>query len=140
MKKVIIAGLLVWMVMVVGLVSLGARNATPDMRPVLARNPGLRLVVVSSDLERAVTPGETEGILSARYVSGRLPDAFTRATVLTDTNCQADATGVSHCTNDLQVGNTRLTIQHDHDMRQVPCLSPGEEVELVTYDAYTASY
>jgi hypothetical protein len=140
MKKVMFAGLLIWIGMVVGLIAFGARNATPDARTALGRDPAVRLVVVSSEAGGAVTPGETEGILSARYVSGALPGALTRATVLTDTNCQADGSGLSHCTNDLRAGNAQITIQHDHDMRQVPCLSPGEEVELVTYDTYAAHY
>lgn len=54
-----------------------------------------------------------------------------RALVLTDTRCAADAHGVSHCLNRMRLADgTIITVQHDHRMMDMPCLSPGEHVTL----------
>ena len=42
---------------------------------------------------------------SASKLRGSLPSQATGATVLTDTNCNPDALGVSHCYNDLRLAN-----------------------------------
>jgi hypothetical protein len=53
------------------------------------------------------------------------------AIVLTDTRCNPDARGVSHCLNRMRLTNgTVITVQHDHRMMDMPCLSPGERVTL----------
>ena len=54
-----------------------------------------------------------------------------RAIVLTDTRCNPDARGYSHCLNwmRLQTGR-RVLVVHTHRMSQMPCLSPGEHVKL----------
>ena len=55
----------------------------------------------------------------------------TRATVLTDTRCAADARGVSHCLNRMRLANgTVVMAQHDHRMMDMPGLSPGATVVL----------
>lgn len=54
-----------------------------------------------------------------------------RATVLTDSRCNPDAQGVSHCLNRLRLANGAVvTVVHDHKMMDMPCLSPGEHVTL----------
>ena len=54
-----------------------------------------------------------------------------RATVLTDTRCNPDARGVSHCLNRMRLANGAVvTVVHDHRMMDMPCLSPGEHVLL----------
>jgi hypothetical protein len=54
-----------------------------------------------------------------------------RAVVLTDTRCNPDAGGVSHCLNRMRLADgTLITVQHDHRMMDMPCLSPGEHVTL----------
>jgi hypothetical protein len=54
-----------------------------------------------------------------------------RATVLTDSRCNPDANGVSHCLNRMRLGNgVVVTFVHDHRMMDMPCLSPGEHVTL----------
>lgn len=58
--------------------------------------------------------------------------------MLTDTNCEPDADGVSHCLNDLQIGNIIVTVRHHHQMHAVPCLSPGETVTLMSFAEYAA--
>ena len=53
------------------------------------------------------------------------------ATVLSDTRCNPDAKGVSHCLNRLRpAGGAVVTVVHDHRMMDMPCLSPGEHVTL----------
>lgn len=53
------------------------------------------------------------------------------AVVLTDTRCNPDAMGVSHCLNRMRLADgTVVTVQHDHRMMNMPCLSPGEHVLL----------
>jgi hypothetical protein len=54
-----------------------------------------------------------------------------RATVMTDTRCNPDSMGVSHCLNRMKLADgTVITVQHDHMMMSMPCLSPGEHVVL----------
>jgi hypothetical protein len=55
------------------------------------------------------------------------------ATVMSDTNCAADAQGVSHCHNQLRMNDgTMLTVQHNHRMSDTPCLSPGEHILVMS--------
>ncbi|TAM59542.1 hypothetical protein EPN52_07570 [bacterium] len=70
-------------------------------------------------------------IESVHLLAGALPPGATAAMTLTDANCQPDRLGVSHCINELRLTDgTLLVIRHDHDMRAVPCLSPGERVSV----------
>jgi hypothetical protein len=62
------------------------------------------------------------GAVHARHMS---------ATVLSDTRCNPDANGVSHCLNRMRLADgSVITVQHDHMMMNMPCLSPGEHVVL----------
>lgn len=71
------------------------------------------------------------GIEVAYAVSGKPPMRTETGRVLTDTNCQADSYGVSHCTNRLRLSSGRvITVRHDHSMMNDPCLSPGERVRV----------
>jgi hypothetical protein len=55
----------------------------------------------------------------------------TRAVVLTDTRCNPDARGYSHCLNWMRLQNGRRVLAvHVHRMSEMPCLSPGEHVIL----------
>jgi hypothetical protein len=54
-----------------------------------------------------------------------------RALVLTDTRCNPDRAGVSHCLNVMRLPNGKTILAvHDHRMMDMPCLSPGEHVVL----------
>ena len=69
--------------------------------------------------------------LSALIVKGKLPRRQVKATVLTDENCEPDATGLSRCRNQLELRNGRkLTVRHPHRMHDVPCMTPGETVRV----------
>ena len=60
-----------------------------------------------------------------------MPATPTTAKVLTDTDCAADRNGISHCSNILRLTSGRaITVRHDHDMMNDPCLSPGERVRI----------
>jgi hypothetical protein len=69
-------------------------------------------------------------VTSVHLVQGVVPHRM-RAVVLTDTRCTPDAHGVSHCLNRMRLADgTVVTVQHDHRMMDMPCLSPGEHVTL----------
>jgi len=58
-----------------------------------------------------------------------MPDRGVPAEVLTDEDCAPDPSGISHCRNALRLEDGRtIVVRHPHDMRQVPCLTPGERV------------
>lgn len=98
-----------------------------------------RLVVVSADeSDRLPMAGEGDRVLSALLLAGEIPAGQSEATVVTDLNCQADEEGISHCTNDILIGEAQVALQHDHDMREVPCLTPGEVVQVMSLATYRA--
>src|SRR6266545_4578857 len=69
------------------------------------------------------------GVELAYAVTGTAPARTQVARVLTDTNCQADGNGISHCLNKLRLASGRtITVRHDHLMMNDPCLAPGERV------------
>ena len=75
-----------------------------------------------------------------RFVGGDRPPATGTATVLTDTNCEPDAHGISHCLNALRLqGGGSLVVRHAHDMHMFPCLAPGDTVKLLTVEGFAAA-
>jgi hypothetical protein len=71
------------------------------------------------------------GIEVAYAVSGKTSTHAQMGTVLTDTNCQADSYGISHCMNRIRLAGGRvLAVRHDHSMMNDPCLAPGERVRV----------
>ncbi len=97
-----------------------------------------RTVVVGGMTDSLPGTSNEAGYLMTNLRAGTIPEGATTATVLTDTNCEPDADGVSHCLNDLQIGNVVVTVQHHHQMHSVPCLSPGETVTLMPFAQYEA--
>lgn len=52
-------------------------------------------------------------------------------TVLTDTNCEPDAQGLSHCNNIIDLGGgRRIEVVHTHLMKRYPCLAPGQRITV----------
>ena len=52
-------------------------------------------------------------------------------TVLTDTDCDADAEGLSHCHNTIELANgARIAVIDTHEMQVNRCMSPGEQISL----------
>jgi hypothetical protein len=88
----------------------------------------LRLVIVGSKAKL----GDNDGTLRVGYERGpRAPAREQFAEVVTDENCEPDAEGVSHCSNNIKLKNGKiLRVQHAHRMHEVPCLVPGEKVRL----------
>jgi hypothetical protein len=71
--------------------------------------------------------------LSAMLEAGSLPGGVTTGEVVSDTECTPDADMVSHCRNEIRLADGHsVVLRHPHDMREVPCLAPGEQVRLVT--------
>jgi hypothetical protein len=56
--------------------------------------------------------------------------------VRSDSNCQPDQQGVSHCLNQLEIGSTTVMVRHHHKMSEVPCLTPGETVNILSLAQY----
>lgn len=111
----------------------------------LSKVAGLRTVIVAVDGTPAVLPavavrqcGDSPACRNGEndidvviLKQGRIPDHPVRAVVETDTDCAPDAYGISHCTNRLRLPDGgMLEVRHDHNMRNYPCLSPGETVQL----------
>jgi hypothetical protein len=99
-------------------------------------NAALRTVVIAGPGERLPFMSETDSMLMASLEQGTLPAGAARATVLTDANCQPDQDGVSHCLNELDFGTARVVVRHHHKMSEVPCLTPGEEVNILSLAQY----
>jgi hypothetical protein len=99
-------------------------------------NVALRTVVIAGPDERLPFMSETGGLLMANLERGQIPAEAAQATVLTDANCQPDQEGVSHCLNELDLGTARVVVRHHHKMSEVPCLTPGEEVNLLPLTQY----
>lgn len=97
-----------------------------------------RTLVVGGMSDSLPGTSNEAGYLMTNLRAGTIPEGATTATVLTDTNCEPDADGVSHCLNDLQIGNVVVTVQHHHQMHSVPCLSPDEIVTLMPFAQYEA--
>ena len=106
-----------------------APSSVPHWVETEATAAGLRSVLVFTGAEPA--PSRPGAALNAELLDGRVPAQTEVATVLTDEDCDPDAQGISHCLNKLRLPDgSVLTVRHPHDMMLVPCLSPGERVEV----------
>lgn len=94
-------------------------HAVTGQRTVIIAQPGTALPLSGTD-----------GRLMTTLLEGQVPTGATRAIVRTDTECEADAQGVSHCHNLLDIDGTLVEVQHHHTMSTTPCLTPGETVAL----------
>jgi hypothetical protein len=104
----------------------GSSGAAAD--PAHTPPAAARTLLVSMQRAPASQPGM---LLHGRLVGGRLPVAATTGEVLSDEDCTPDAAGISHCRNAIRLadGHT-IVVRHPHDMRRVPCLTPGEHVRV----------
>ncbi len=77
-------------------------------------------------------PSAHERRLSAMLEDGAMPGRPMMADVMTDTDCGPDAEMISRCRNVMRLADgRRIVLRHPHDMREIPCLAPGERVRLV---------
>lgn len=85
-------------------------------------------------------PSAHERLLSARLEIGEMPGGPMVAEVLSDTECQPDRRMISRCRNEMRLADGRtIVVRHPHDMRNVPCLAPGEVVQLMPMTPRRAS-
>jgi hypothetical protein len=92
-----------------------------------------RTITVSATMP---LPSATARQLSAMLETGEMPRAPMSAEVLTDTDCAPDERMVSRCRNEMRLADGRtIVLRHPHDMRNVPCLAPGEQVLVVPTSA-----
>jgi hypothetical protein len=94
-----------------------------------SRDAALRMMFIGAKDVRLPLSG-TSGVLLSTLVSGQVPVGATQAVVQTDRNCQPDQNGVSHCFNELLIDGAKVVVQHHHKLRETPCLTPGETVNL----------
>jgi len=72
-----------------------------------------------------------------QVVEGPAPKAGKRVTgtVTSDTDCDADAEGLSHCHNIIELTDgSRITVIDTHNMHINRCMSPGERISLTGID------
>jgi hypothetical protein len=111
----------------------GSRRAVAEHPVVVPEAP--RTVSVSTTMP-APSPGPRR--LAAMLEDGVLPSRRAMAEVVSDTECTPDARMISHCRNEVRLADGRtIVLRHPHDMRDVPCLAPGESVLLVSAPAKT---
>lgn len=73
-----------------------------------------------------------DGINIAYTDGDAIPDGPVRGRVLSDTACEPDAHGASHCLNGIRLeGGRIITVRNDHRLANEPCLAPGERVLIV---------
>lgn len=66
-----------------------------------------------------------------QVIQGKAPKGQLTATVMSDTDCAADAQGVSHCHNILKLPNgTQITVIDSHNMHRFRCLGEGDRLTL----------
>lgn len=116
----------------IGLVFAARQAATPAAAPHFWQDTTFRSLRITADGAAIVSEGP---VLTAELVSGSLPADARQATVLSDENCVPDVSGISHCLNELQIGAQQITVRHNHNMHIVPCLTPGESVNIITDSA-----
>ena len=125
-------------VLLVMLVALGAAFAlvsrTSGEREAITEHPvtipkTARTVGISTAMP---APSASARRLSAMLEEGVMPTGRVMAEVLSDTECTPNTAMISRCRNEMRLpdGST-IVVRHSHDMRQIPCLAPGERVLLV---------
>lgn len=68
-----------------------------------------------------------------RVLKGKAPagGVVVFGVVISDTSCQRDSHGFSHCHNGIDLANgSRITVVNTHRMMRYPCLRPGEKLSL----------
>ncbi len=119
------------LVATVGVLALRGGDTSPTAvteHPV-AVPASARTVLVSRAMPM---PSAHERRLSAMLEDGAMPGRPMMADVMTDTDCGPDAEMISRCRNVMRLADgRRIVLRHPHDMREIPCLAPGERVRLV---------
>ena len=107
-----------------------------ELSPKNQADSARRTVVIARGGAALPNLSATDKLLMTSLVDGQLPRQAMQAVVRTDSNCQPDEQGVSHCLNELAVGSETVMIRHHHKMSEVPCLTPGETVTVLSLEQY----
>ena len=79
----------------------------------------------------------SQGRYLLQVLEGKAPKAGTTVigTVTSDTDCEADAEGLSHCHNAIEMANgSKVTVIDTHAMHTNPCMAPGDRISLTGVD------
>jgi hypothetical protein len=107
-----------------------------ELSPKNQTNSTRRTVVIAPGGAALPNLSATDKLIMTSLVDGQLPRQAVQAIVRTDSNCQPDEQGVSHCLNELAIGSATVVVRHHHKMSEVPCLTPGETVTILSLDQY----
>jgi hypothetical protein len=131
------------LIVILAVIAIQQRPAAPasashfvELAPGSQADATRRTVVVAPGGAGLPNFKATDTLLLTSLVDGQLPSQAVQAVVRTDANCQPDEDGISHCLNELAVGESTIMVRHHHKMSEVPCLTPGETVMLLTLDQY----
>lgn len=117
-------------VLVVALASCGGEESSPSPSGAHGGTVDGKRTVEVFVSEPVPSPSDSDGVHTG-LEQGNLPAGPVQATVLTDEDCAPDREGVSHCRNEMMLaGGATVVLRHHHDMMDVPCLEPGEDVVL----------
>ena len=78
-----------------------------------------------------------DGRYLLQVIQGRAPNAGKTVvgTVTSDTDCDADAEGLSHCHNTIDLaGGGKITVIDTHQMHSYRCLGAGDKISLTGVD------
>lgn len=76
-----------------------------------------------------------EGRYVLQLIKGQAPKRgkSVTGTVMSDTDCDADAQGLSHCNNIIKLADgSQVTVIDTHNMHRYRCLGPGDRLTLTT--------
>lgn len=74
-----------------------------------------------------------DGRYVLQLIEGQFPKNGKRVvgTVVSDTDCDPDPDGLSHCHNEIQLpGGKKITVIDSHNMHKYRCLAGGDRIEL----------
>ncbi|MGG4394089.1 hypothetical protein ABEX25_07195 [Paenibacillus thiaminolyticus] len=82
-------------------------------------------------LEKDWQKNGADNLYRTRLLEGEVASERT-GVILTDTDCEADAQGISQCHNKIKLDNNQtVTVMNIHNMMNYECFSPGEKVKIV---------
>lgn len=74
-----------------------------------------------------------DGRYLLQVIQGQAPKGgeTVTATVVSDTDCDADAEGLSHCHNIIELPDgSKFTVIDSHNMHRYRCLGPGDKISV----------
>jgi len=78
-----------------------------------------------------------DGKYLLQMLEGKAPKAgkAITGTVVSDTDCDADAQGLSHCHNAIELADgSKITVIDTHEMHRNRCLGAGDKISLTSVD------